>query len=208
MKSVLCVAAIAAVSGAASASMGQIRITEWSYQGGGGEFIEIANVGGSAIDLTGWSYDDDSRLAGTVDLSLFGLMQPGDVAIITDLPEVDFRAEWSLSASVKVLGDNLTNLGRNDEINIFDASSNLVDRLTYGDQNIPGTIRTNIATGITTSANWGTNNVAAWFLSASGDAYGTYTSLNGGIGNPGIIPTPGALALLGLGGLIAGRRRR
>lgn len=208
MKNVLCVAALAVVSGAASASMGQIRITEWSYQGGGGEFIEIANVGGAAIDMTGWSFDDDSALAGTVDLSLFGMMLPGDVAIITDLPEVDFRAEWSLAASVKVLGDNLTNLGRNDAINIFNSGGTLVDSLAYGDQTFPGTIRTNVATGITTAANWGTNNVSAWFLSASGDSYGSYVSLNGGIGNPGIVPTPGALALLGMGGLMIGRRRR
>lgn len=208
MKNVLCVAALAVVSGAATASMGQIRITEWAYQGGGGEFIEIANVGGAAIDMTGWSFDDDSALAGTVDLSLFGMMMPGDVAIITDLPEIDFRAEWSLPASVKVLGDNLTNLGRNDAINIFNSGGTLVDSLTYGDQNIPGSIRTQTKSGITLPSNWGTNNVMGWFFAEVGDSYGTYTSLNGGIGNPGIVPTPGAIALLGMGGLMIGRRRR
>ena len=53
---------------ASSAQAATIQITEWMYQGAAekGEFIEFTNMGASAIDMTGWSFDDDSRNAGTV----------------------------------------------------------------------------------------------------------------------------------------------
>ncbi len=38
---------------------------------------------------------------------------------------------------------------------------------------------------------------------------GAFTSVAGGeVGSPGLIPTPGAVALLGVAGLVSGRRRR
>ncbi|MCE7973379.1 MAG: lamin tail domain-containing protein [Leptolyngbya sp. PLA1] len=200
----VCVGALMAFAGAASA---QVRITEWAYSALDGEFIEFTNVGGAPVDLSTYSYDDDSRLAGTVGLAAMGILQPGESAILTEVLASDFRAAWSLPASVKILGGNVANLGRNDEINLFDGFT-LVDRLTFGDQNIPGTIRTQNTSGITTPANWGANNVAGWFFSVVGDSYGSRRSLNGDVGSPGAIPTPGTLALVGLGCVVAGRRRR
>ncbi|WP_164473232.1 lamin tail domain-containing protein, partial [Clostridium sp. E02] len=119
-----------------------MQITEFMYQGANGEFIEFTNVGTAPVDLTGWSFDDDSRLAGTVDLSAFGAVQPGESVILAEASEAEFRAAWGLYASFKVVGGLTTNLGRADEINLFDASGNLVDRLTYSDQTFPGTPRT------------------------------------------------------------------
>jgi hypothetical protein len=197
--------AVSALAGSANA---QVRITEWAYQGVNGEFIEITNIGASPISMSGWSFDDDSRLAGSLDLSVFGTLAAGESAIITDVLASDFRAAWGLAPSVKVLGGNTVNLGRNDEINIYNGFT-LVDRLTYGDQNFPGTIRTQNRSGITTPANWGANNVAGWFFSTVGDAYGTWTSSGGDIGNPGIVPSAGPLAIFGVAaGLFARRRRR
>lgn len=210
MKKFLCVAALAVVSGAASASMGQIRITELMYNGADGEFIEIANIGNTPIDLTGWSYDDNSRLPGAFSLTAFGILAPGEAAIISELAEAEFRTNWSLPASVKVIGGNDQNLGRSDEVNIFDASNTLVDRLTYNDQgvgNVDGPRAQNISAN-TVVANLGANNYSLWFLSSVGDTFGSRVATFGDIGNPGIIPTPGALALLGMGGLMIARRRR
>lgn len=203
--------AIVAAAGVAAVATADIRITEWMYDGTGGEFVEFTNIGTSPIDLTGWSFDDDSRVVGTVSLSGFGVVAPGESVILTEFSADAFRTNWSLAASVKVIGNNTTNLGRNDEINIFDASNTLVDRLSYGDSTFaPGSIRTQGTSGNAFLADLGTNNVYAWFFSAPGDLFGSSFSNAGTFGNPGFyyIPAPGALALAGLATLAAGRRRR
>lgn len=55
----------------------------------------------------------------------------------------------------------------------------------------------------------GLNDPFGWVLSQDGDAFGSYFSTTGDLGNPGIyIPAPGVAALLGLAGLAGARRRR
>lgn len=133
--------AMALCLAASGASQAQVQITEWMYSGPGGEFVEFTNLGSSAVDFTGWVYDDDSRLSsaalGAFDLSAIGMLAPGQSALITEASAAAFRAEWSLPASVAVLGGYTNNLGRADEINLYDAAGVLVDRLTYGDVNFP-----------------------------------------------------------------------
>jgi predicted extracellular nuclease len=185
-------------------------ITEWMYDGNaaGQEFIEFTNVGAVPIDMTGWSFDDDSRVPGTVDLSPFGVVQPGQSVILAESSAADFDSEWGLSG-VSIIGDNTTNLGRNDEINLFDAGGALVDRLTYGDQNYPGTIRTKGVSGNPgTPAALGMNDVSQWVLSYVGDTFGSYTSVSANIGNPGVyVPEPTAALALGLLVLLVRRPR-
>jgi predicted extracellular nuclease len=194
-----------------------VYITEWMYSGaaiGGldGEFIEFTNLSGAAVDFTGWSFDDDSRTPGSLGLSGFGVVAAGESVIIAAAVAADFRAAWGLAASNKVIGGNIENLGRNDEINLYDSSGSLVDRLTYGDQNITGTIRTQYASGRpNNSAALGANNVSLWVLSAVGDAERSFLSTGGDIGSPcsTAVPIPGAVWLLGSGlaGLIGLARR-
>ncbi len=193
-----------------AAAFADMRITEWAYSASNGEFIEFTNVGASPISLVGWSYDDDSRLAGVVDLSAFGTVEPGESVILTEAVEADFRLAWGLPSLVKVIGGNTTNLGRNDEINLFDAGSTLVDRLTFGDQTFVGSIRTqNFSGNPGTPGVLGTNNVFGWVLSASGDSFGSVFSSFGDVGNPGVyVPEPSSLALLSISGLALARRRR
>ncbi len=212
----------AALSAAAFAPLAsaQVYITEWMYNGNGttGEYIEFTNLGTSAVDFTGWSFDDDSNNPRTVNLSAFGLVNPGESVILTEASAASFRSVWNLDSSVKVIGNNTTNLGRNDQINLYDGAGLLVDRLSYGDQNIPGSIRAQNVSGNPLSLDvLGTNSALGWVFSSLGDVYGSYVDLNNvDVGNPGTfalapapVPLPAAawLLLSGVAGLAGFRRR-
>ncbi|PPD19355.1 MAG: PEP-CTERM sorting domain-containing protein [Methylobacter sp.] len=202
---------------ASSASASNVAITEWMYNGD--EFIEFTNLSNSVIDFTNWSYDDDSRTVGAVSLSAFGLVAPGESVILSESTAVDFRTNWSLSAAVKIIGGNTVNLGRNDEINLFNASGVLVDRLSYGDGNFPGTIRTQNVSGNPLNLQVLSQDTVStdWVLSAVGDSFGSYASLGGFIANPGqfalapaAVPLPAAFPMM-LSALAAfrfGRKKR
>ena len=185
--------AVALPTAAQAADTPNVKITEWMYNpvNSSGEFFEITNLGSSAVSLASWSFDDDSRLPGTVPLDSLGTLAAGQSAIVTESADTTFRTEWSLGADVKILAGNATNLGRADEINIFDgpdAVANLVDRLTYNDQGT-GTVkgpRTQGVAGIPkTAAALGANDASQWQLAAVGDAEGSKASTTGDIGSPG-----------------------
>jgi hypothetical protein len=210
-----------AVLVSANAAQASLRITEWMYSGSNGEFVEFTNVGVSPVNLTGWYYTDSDQNPFDIDLSDLGTIQPGESFILTETAEFIFRAAWGLDGSVKIKGGNTdSNMGRNDEVNIYHGS--LIDRLTYGDQTFAGSIRTQNRSGNPLSIGAiGANDVYQWGLaSASGtDAYGSWTSSGGDRGNPGffylasslpLVPEPTSLALLLLGASAAGavRRRR
>lgn len=219
MQSTLRTALIAAALslGATAQAANSVAITEWMYNGS--EFIEFTNLSGAAIDMTGWSFDDDSRIAGTVSLSGFGTLAAGETVILAEADAATFRAQWSLADTVKVIGGNGTNLGRNDEINLYDASGALVDRLRFGDSSfVPGTIRTQDVSGNPASlAVLDGSDATGWVLSSVGDAFGSRANVDGYIGNPGVftlasaVPEPAHYALT-LGGLMVicaiARRRR
>jgi hypothetical protein len=203
-RSALALAAASLIAEAASA-VGILRITEWMYNGD--EFIEFTNVGDEALDLTGWSFDDNSRLPGTVSLSAFGVVAAGESVILSEADAATFRTQWGLASSVDVIGGNTTNLGRADEINLYDASATLIDRLTYDDQTIGG-LRTLNLSGNIARANLGANAAALAVASVVGDEFGTVASLSGFLANPGRYPVPEPAAALLLGAAGVGLRMR
>ncbi|MEA5616939.1 choice-of-anchor I family protein [Cronbergia sp. UHCC 0137] len=175
-------------------------ITEYIYSGGSGEFIEFTNLSANAVDMTGWSFDDDSRTAGTVDLSAFGTVEPGQSVILTEAPAETFRTAWGLSATVKIIGDLTANLGRADEINLYDNNDQLVDRLTYGDETFPGSIRTQNVAAWTEAENLGNNEITEWMAAATNDDQNSFASTAGDVGNPGVynnsnLPIPGVIII-------------
>jgi len=87
MRKMLGIAMILCMATTAHAGM---FITEYMYSGDGGEFIEFTNVGAAPIDMTNWSYDDDSRTPDVFALN-FGIVAPGESVIITEGAAADFR---------------------------------------------------------------------------------------------------------------------
>jgi len=167
----------------------EIVISEWMYTGAGagstGEFVEFTNVGATAVDMTGWSFDDDSRTPGTISLSAFGVVAPGESVILTDETAASFATAWGLSG-VKIIGGNTASLGRNDEINLYNAAGTLVDRLTYGDETYPATGRTlNRSCNLPATDYSYTVAQTTWALAMNGDAFGSKLSTRGELGSPG-----------------------
>lgn len=188
------VTTVALATPASAAVPGQIVITEWMYNpvSSGAEFIEITNIGGQSVDMTPYSFDDDSRAAGTVSLASLGTLAAGESALIVEGADAAFRAEWGLGSSVKLLAGNTTNLGRDDEINIFSQTTPpvLADRLIYGDDlKVPGSIRTQGKSGApATCLALGANNANLWQLAVAGDSIGSRASVRGDLGSPGSSP--------------------
>ena len=163
----------------------QMRITEFMYDGVDGEFVEFTNVGSTPIDMTGWSFDDDSHTAGSFSLTAFGTVAAGESVILTEPSAATFRTNWNLCAGVKVIGGNNQNLGRNDALNLYDAGSVLADTLSFGDQNFPGTPRTSGKSAWVSAAGLGQNQMGQWTASTLGDAETSYAGVGGNIASPG-----------------------
>jgi predicted extracellular nuclease len=202
------------ILGCASQAYGSLIISEYMYNGaaGLGEFFELTNLSSLPLDMTGYSYDDSSNLPGSFPIGAFGIVQPNESVIVTESLAANFRTAWNLPAIVKVIGGSTENLARNDQINMYDASNALVTRLTFGDQDFPGTIRTQLRSGWPQPAGIGANPINTnWVLSTVGDAQNSYTSVApsaGDIGNPGFfVPEPSTLALLTIGAMGLIRRK-
>lgn len=200
-----------------------VQITEWQYNGS--EFVEFTNRGATAVDFGTYSYSDSARTPGDVSLAGFGVVLAGESVILAEVTAAAFRALWSLPASVKVQGSNTANLGRSDEINLYDGAT-LLDRLTYNDQDSNAGPRTQNTSGRPGSAAaLGANNDSLWVLAAVGDVEGSVSVLSGTttfIGSPGRtsfnqapvepapVPEPASAAMLlaGLGVAFGWRKRR
>ena len=192
-------------------AFGGMVISEWMYNGAGtgstGEFVEFTNTGPASVDMTGWSFDDNSRTPGSAPLSTLGIVGPGKSVILTDETAANFITIWGLSG-VSVVGDNTNNLGRSDEINLYDAGNNLVDRLTYNDQAVPpqGPRTQNVSCNIPATDYGYTVAQSGWVLAVVGDSYGSWKSSRGEIGSPGQVPEPITLTMFLVGGLMMSRR--
>lgn len=218
--------AAAAVLGVAGMANGQVVISEilGSTTGTDWEFIEIVNMGPAAIDLTGWSIELwDSDAGGS-----FGGSDGGQPYVITGGSVAaggafvlangsatsgygSFTPDQSIqenavenSSYTAILAD--AGLSMVDSVFVSDggagdaanrAGSIFAANLTVGPEGtfLPaGFARTDLSGGFV-------------FLEFDHDNRDGFTLLGG---TPGVnqIPAPGAMALLGLGGLVAVRRRR
>lgn len=181
-------AAVAAGLWMACTATAQVRVTEYMYTGSGVEYVELTNFGAGSVDVTGWSIDDSHRVAGFIPIGALASILPGESVILAGGSAEDFRTNWGLAPSSKVLGETGTgghDLGRNDEINVYDGNGNLVDRLTYGDQTFPGSPRANSVSAWVQTEGIGINDCLLWSLSAPGDVQDSWLGVSGDLGSPG-----------------------
>ncbi len=226
MRNFITIGGAFALAGVASAAF-HLQITE-VYEGAPGEdatadWIEITNFGDVSYDfgVDGDLFFDDGSADPTVDARLTGVSSIGvgeSVVIVlsTDTVDVDeFIAAWGASNLVGVQIGSLLNdapgLGQGGEdVYLFDgntAGASVIDSTSYlGSDNggIAGSTWTwsGDADSLDTVSVLGVNG-AFQGVAFAGDS-GEFAL----IGSPGAIPAPGSAALLGLGGLVAVRRRR
>ena len=205
----------------ATAASAEVRITEFMYQSGdrgAREFFELTNIGSSAVNVAGWTYNDNNPNDPVAFGDFFGSIGANESVILTELTPAAFRSFWGLADSVRVFSiGGSSNLGSDDTINIYSSSvqtaANLVDTVTY--DGVTRGISRNRPLGVD-----GTVTNAGFVNSALGDVYGSVQSVGGtspaDIGNPGrfdpntgAVPEPAAWAMMiGGFGLVGGAARR
>ena len=219
LSSLLITTALVAISSSASASL---RITEVmsSSAGGGsptGDFFEVTNYGSSAISVTGWKMDDNSFAIGN-SVALNGITSIGageSVIFIESAAGVavnSFKSFWGGLTGVQVgyysgSGTGLSSGG--DGVILFNAAAAEATRVTFGAATAGKTFYWgyNAATGtVDPSYNGLVSAVGTIGTQVTFTSSGDTGSLGTAIGTA-AVPTPGAVALLGLAGLVARRRR-
>jgi MYXO-CTERM domain-containing protein len=228
--------AVALVAGLAVAGSAQadVIITEIFYnlrgsEGGLTEWIEVHNTGSSAVDMSGWVYGDSQDNTFAPGLPSGSVLPAGGTAVIVGQTASAFQGIWSASVLVFSTGSALVTLANspsatNETVVIQDALGNTIDSVNFEDAtngwpDLTGEgfsfviVPTN--PGALTAAG---NDIGSNWAIASVGVFGAYEALtlNPGISNatlkdvasPGVIPTPGAAALLALGAVAGVRRRR
>ena len=122
----------------------QLRITEvmsnsnHSDTAANGDWFEITNTGSTAVNIAGYSFDDDDRLAGASGgFPAYVLQSGASMIVLNDASDTTFRSLWNLDLPVRVIANaeisNFPGLGSaGDEVNLFNNSGGLVDRFTFG----------------------------------------------------------------------------
>jgi plastocyanin/DNA/RNA endonuclease YhcR with UshA esterase domain len=147
------------------------------------DWFEIKNYGSTSVDLSGFSWDDNSFNPGASVFMSNTVIQPGESMVVwggLTTYEGLFRGNWGLSSPIQVIcSDELVNSSfpglssSSDAVVLFDTSSTPVEicRAEY----------TSTAAGY--SVEFDTNCV--YLGNASGGVRGAYSSAGGDIGSPG-----------------------
>jgi len=211
MKTAISLAAIVAAS-CASLAHASIRITEAMSSGGTADWIEVTNYGSTAVSLAGWRMDDSSFNPGaSVALNGVATIGAGESVIFIESAAgaaiSSFRSFWGGLSGVQVgfySGSGVGLSSGGDGVGLFNASNTLVTQVSFG----AATSGSSFFWGYDLAGN--TDPSYNGLISTVGTIGTQVTFLSGDIGSLGTaigIPAPGALALVGLVGLTARRRR-
>jgi len=199
-----------AVPGGAAILITEVMSSSLHPSGGSnnGDWFEITNTGGSAIDVTGWSWDDSSNTPGSSNFGSLTLIGAGQSVIICEEPigsESTWLSDWGISGVVvsTIGGSSFQGLGAGgDQVNIYDASGTLVTGVVFGSATGGASFEWNTA-GISLGTSVNGENGA--FRSAS-DGFG---GAGQDVGSPGfaLVPEPATTGITLTAGLAALMRR-
>jgi len=206
--------AIAIVASPASASLASasLRITEaMSSSGSGGtaDWFEVTNYGPSAIDLSGYRMDDNSfNFANSVALLGITSIAAGETVIFVEGASTDvagFQTFWGGLSGVQIgtySGSGVSFSSGGDGVVLFTAAgAEATARATFGAATTGSSFYFDQSSNVGIVSTVGTIGTQVTFATTGSPV--NVGSLGTAIG----IPGPGALALLGVAGLAARRRR-
>lgn len=187
-------------------------MSDSSHPGGtsNGDWFELTNSGALAVNITGWSWDDDSNTPGTAGFGGLTTINPGQSILVvreTTGQEASWASDWG------VTGATLVNLGAGsgipdfsvsgDTLYIYDNTNTQVTTVTFGSSTQGFSFEWD---GLGNSLGLSANGENGAFRASSDGASGTGVD----IGSPGVaqIPEPSRLLLLAAGTLAATLRRR
>ena len=212
--------AFVVVAAISSPAIADLRITEVmsSSNGGGsptGDFFEVTNYGSSAVSLSGWKMDDNSfALANAVAMSGIASIGAGESVIFIESAAGaainSFRTFWGGLSGIQVgyySGSGTGFSSGGDGVIIFDSFGTEATRVSFGAALSGSTFfwGYNSATGtVDPSYNGVVSTVGTIGTQVTVTSSGDTGSLGTAIG----VPAPGVVALLGVAGLIVGKRRR
>jgi len=122
----------------------QLRITEVMSDSGhsdsdaSGDWFEVTNTGSSAVNVAGFSYDDEGATAGASgDFPSITLAAGESLIVLNEASATLFRDLWELDASVSIITntqiDDFQGLGSGgDAVNLYDDNNGLIDTFTFG----------------------------------------------------------------------------
>lgn len=209
---------ILAFAAASLTSHGAIVITEVMSSSGhpsgtsNDDWFEVTNTGASAVDITGWSWDDNGFTSGAATFGSLTSIPAGQSVIITEETigaEAGFISSWGISGITVVnLGSGVfQGLGAGvagDSVAIYNNLGVEVTRVTFGQATTGRTFEWDQNGNSLGTSIAGENGA---FVAANNGAGGTGTA----VGSPGVsvIPEPSAALLSGIAALgLALRRRR
>ncbi|OYP37683.1 lamin tail domain-containing protein [Rhodopirellula sp. MGV] len=186
-----------------------------AHPGSGGtsnaDWFEIYNNGTTTIDLTGWSWDDESEEAGTANFGSVTSLAAGQALIVTGEPEgteASWLTDWGNPTVNLIHRDTFPGLGSGgDGLRLFDNTGALVYSVDFG-----------VATeGVTFAYDSSGSYLGQSAEGVNGAFRATFDGAGGAgidIGSPGFvvtaIPEPSSLAgcLILATGICCGRRKR
>ncbi|MBM4099765.1 MAG: lamin tail domain-containing protein [Planctomycetes bacterium] len=214
----------------ATPAFGYIRITEVmsaSGTSGTADWIEVTNYGNSAVSMVGMRMDDNSYSFAT-SVALLGVtsLAAGESAIFFEntapaAPIAAFKSYWSGLSGVQVgyyngSGAGVSFSAGGDAAVIFNSTGSEISlRAAFGQATTGSSFYWgyNAATGAFDASYVGVNNaglvssVGTIGTQVTGLSSGTPTN-TGSLGTAIGVPAPGAVALVGVAGLVGSRRRR